>query len=42
MSLQMEDIKSLAEALKSLQPESATVNAASVKLPGFWSGNPEV
>ena len=38
----MEDIKSLAEALKSLQPETATVNAASVKLPGFWSGNPEV
>ena len=42
MPLDIEEIKSLAEALKSLQPESATVNAASVKLPGFWSGNPEV
>ena len=40
--MQIEEIKTLAEALKSLQPESATVNAASVKLPGFWSGNPEV
>ena len=42
MSLGAEEIKSLAEALKNLQPESATVNAASVKLPAFWSGNPEV
>ncbi len=42
MSIGPEEIKSLAEALKNLQPESATVNAASVKLPAFWSGNPEV
>ena len=42
MSLGAEEIKSLAEALKNLQPESATVNAAAVKLPAFWSGNPEV
>ena len=42
MSLGEEGIKALAEALKNLQPESATVNAAAVKLPAFWSGNPEV
>ena len=42
MSLGAEEIKTLAEALKNLQPESASVNAASVKLPAFWSGNPEV
>ena len=43
MALRDEDIKALAEALKTLQPESTTVNAAmAVKLPAFWSGNPEV
>ena len=42
MSVGAEEIKALAEALKKLQPEAATVNAASVKLPAFWSGNPAV
>ena len=32
------DIKALATALKSLQPEAVTVNATAVKLPAFWSG----
>ena len=36
------DIKALATALKSLQPEAVTVNATAVKLPAFWSGNPQV
>ena len=42
MPLGNEDIQALATALKSLQPESATVNATSVKIPAVWSGNPEV
>ena len=32
----------LATALKGLQPEAATVNATAVRLPPFWSGNPQV
>ena len=42
MPLEDADIQALATALKSLQPGTATVNATSVKLPAFWSGNPEV
>ena len=42
MPLGAEDIEALATALQGLQPESATVNAKAVKLPPFWSGNPEV
>ena len=42
MPLGAEDIAALATALQGLQPESATVNAKAVKLPPFWSGNPEV
>ena len=40
--MQNADIKALATALKSLQPEAVTVNATAVKLPAFWSGNPQV
>ena len=40
--LEADDIAALATALQGLRPESATVNAAAVKLPPFWSGNPEV
>jgi hypothetical protein len=36
------DIQALATALKSLQPEAVTVNATAVRLPAFWSGNPQV
>ena len=39
MPLENADIQALATALKGLQPEAATVNAAAVKLPTFWSGN---
>ena len=42
MPLGAEDIQALATALQGLQPEAATVNATAVKLPPFWSGNPEV
>ena len=42
MPLGEDDIKALATALQGLQPETATVNATAVKLPPFWSGNPEV
>ena len=40
--MQNADIQALATALKSLQPEAVTVNATAVKLPAFWSGNPQV
>jgi len=36
------NIQALATALKSLQPEAVTVNATAVRLPAFWSGNPQV
>ena len=42
MPLEAEDIQALATALQSLRPAAATVNATAVKLPIFWSGNPEV
>ena len=42
MPLEADHIEALATALQGLQPESATVNARAVKLPPFWSGNPEV
>ena len=42
MPLEAQDIAALATALQGLRPESATVNAVAVKLPPFWSGNPEV
>ena len=42
MPLGAEDIQALATALQTLRPEAATVNATAVKLPSFWSGNPEV
>ena len=42
MPLENADIKALATALKGLQPEAATVNATVVRLPPFWSGNPQV
>ena len=42
MPLGADDIQALATALQGLQPETATVNATAVKLPPFWSGNPEV
>ena len=42
MPLEDADIQALATALKSLQPNAATVNATAVRLPPFWSGNPEV
>ena len=42
MPLGADDIEALATALQGLRPESATVNAVAVKLPPFWSGNPEV
>ena len=42
MPLEAKDIKALATALQGLRPESATVNATAVKLPLFWSSNPEV
>ena len=41
MPLDQADIQVLATALKGIQPEAATVNAAEVKLPAFWSGNPQ-
>ena len=40
--MQAGDIAALATALQGLRPETATVNTAAVKLPPFWSGNPEV
>ena len=42
MPVENADIQALATALKGLQPEAATVNATTVKLPAFWSGNPQV
>ena len=42
MPLEDADIQALATALKGLQPEAKTVNATAVKLPAFWSGNPQV
>ena len=42
MPLGADDIQALATALQGLHPGAATVNAAAVKLPPFWSGNPEV
>ena len=48
MALGADNIKALATAsamatvLQGLRPETATVNAIPVKLPLFWSGNPEV
>jgi hypothetical protein len=42
MPLEATDIQALATALQNLQPNAATVNATAVKLPSFWSGNPEV
>ena len=42
MPLGEDDIQALATALQGLQTGAATVNAAAVKLPPFWSGNPEV
>ena len=41
MPMEAEDIAALALAIKNLQP-AAQVNAAAVKLPSFWQGNPEV
>ena len=40
--MQNADIQALATALKGLQTEAVTVNATAVKLPAFWSGNPQV
>ena len=40
--MEADDIIALATALQGLRPESATVSATAVKLPPFWSGNPEV
>jgi hypothetical protein len=42
MSFEIADIQALATAIKGLQPEAVTVNATTVKLPAFWSGNPQV
>ena len=42
MPLEAGDIAALATAIQGLRPESATVNTTAVKLPPFWSGNPEV
>ena len=42
MPLEAADIQAQATALQDLQPGATTVNAAAVKLPPFWSGNPEV
>ena len=42
MPLEAADIQALATALQSLRPAAAAVNATAVKLPLFWSGNPEV
>ena len=42
MPLDQADIQALATALKGIQPEAATVNATAVRLPPFWSGNPQV
>ena len=42
MPLEDADIQALATALKGLQTEAKTVNATAVKLPAFWSGNPQV
>ena len=42
MPLEAADIQALAAALQNLQPAAAPVNATAVKLPPFWSGNPEV
>ena len=42
MPLEAGDIQALATALQGLRPEPATVNSTAVKLPFFWSGNPEV
>ena len=42
MPLEAIDIQALATALQNLRPETTTVNATAVKLPAFWSGNPDV
>jgi hypothetical protein len=42
MPLEATDIQALATALQNLRPADATVNATAVKLPPFWSGNPEL
>ena len=50
MALEADEIEALAKAtatatataLQGLRAETATVNAVAVKLPIFWSGNPEV
>ena len=42
MPLGNDDIQALATTLKGLQSEPVTVNATAVKLPAFWSGNPQV
>ena len=42
MPLEAGDIAALATAIQGLRPEPATVNTTAVKLPPFWSGNPEV
>ena len=42
MPLGAHDIEALATALQGLRPKSATVNSTAVKLPLFWSGNPEI
>ena len=42
MPFEIADIQAIATALKGLQPEAATVNATAVRLPPFWSGNPQV
>ena len=42
MPLEAADIQALAAALQNLRPAAATVNATAVKLPPFWSGNPEL
>ena len=42
MPLEATDIQALATALQNLRPAAATVNATAVRLPPFWSGNPEV
>ena len=42
MPFEIADIQAIATAFKGLQPEAATVNATAVRLPPFWSGNPQV
>lgn len=50
MAFEADDIEALptvtatatATALQGLRPETASVNTVAVRLPLFWSGNPEV